>query len=89
MYILLKRPFYLFYLFIALLFPFLNETKIPRKQRMVKTMKEICMLLRRAGYCSGVIWTRPIIKANMRVAMPMLNVWPMSRIVLTVADATP
>ncbi len=59
------------------------------KHSIVKTINAVCMLVRSAGYCVGVISTLPIKSANMSRAIPILIVCPINRMVLTVADATP
>ena len=42
------------------------------------------------GTCtSGVIFVLPIIRAKITIVIPMLNIWPVSLIVLKVAEATP
>lgn len=72
-----------------LTFPLASDANIPKRHNTEKTMNADFMLIMNCGKYSGVIFTFPILIANIIMTIPMLNICPVSRIVPSVAEATP
>ena len=70
-------------------FPLESEANIPQKQRTAKMVKATLTLLRKNRAFSGVTFTLPMYMENRSVTIPMLSIFPVSRMVPRVAEATP
>ncbi len=73
----------------SLNFPRTREKKTPQQQSRAKRVKPALILMRSWVLTYGVIMKRPMKREMITIAIPMDNIWPTSRIVPRVPEATP
>ena len=70
-------------------FPLAREKIVPRTHRPAKIPKDSLMLTMSMSIRPGAISTCPMTTEKMSMVIPRLISWPMSRMVLTIPEATP